>query len=178
MLTISRLARKFKLSRSTLLYYDSIGLLKPSGRSGSGYRLYSRADQERLERIMTFRRTGLPLKEIARVLDSPAGRLAEVLTGRLQELGREMDRLREQQRLIVGLLKKPDLLEEAGVMTRQTWTSLLAASGFSEEDMVRWHADFERLHPDKHLRFLRFLAIPEDQIGVIRGWASKEEEKS
>jgi len=175
LITISRLAGRFNLSRSTLLYYDSIGLLKPSGRSGSGYRLYSRADQERLERIVTFRRTGLPLKEIARVLDSPAGRLSEVLTGRLRELSREIDRLRGQQRLIVGLLRRPELLEEAGVMTRRTWTDLLTASGFSEEDMVRWHVDFERLHPDKHLRFLRFLSIPEDQIRVIRDWASEGE---
>ena len=42
--TVGRLARAFGLSRSTLLYYDSIGLLRPTGRSPANYRLYTRAD--------------------------------------------------------------------------------------------------------------------------------------
>jgi hypothetical protein len=41
MLTIGRLAERFGLSRSTLLYYDSIELLSPSARSDANYRLYS-----------------------------------------------------------------------------------------------------------------------------------------
>ena len=52
MLTISQLARRFGLSRSTLLYYDSIGLLSPSARSDANYRLYSRNDIERMERVI------------------------------------------------------------------------------------------------------------------------------
>ena len=35
-LTIGRLARQHGLSRSTLLYYDRIDLLHPSGRSSAG----------------------------------------------------------------------------------------------------------------------------------------------
>ncbi len=35
MYTIKHLYKEFHLSRSTLLYYDSIGLLKPSERSES-----------------------------------------------------------------------------------------------------------------------------------------------
>jgi DNA-binding transcriptional MerR regulator len=42
--SISKLARAFGLSRSTLLYYDRIGLLAASGRTGSGYRCYSEKD--------------------------------------------------------------------------------------------------------------------------------------
>ena len=45
--TITRLAKQFKLSRSTLLYYDRIGLLRPSGRSPSNYRLYTGSDRQR-----------------------------------------------------------------------------------------------------------------------------------
>jgi len=47
MYRIRELAGLFGLSRSTLLYYDRIGLLSPSARSESGYRLYSAADRER-----------------------------------------------------------------------------------------------------------------------------------
>ena len=39
MQTISQAAKKFKLSRSTLLYYDRIGLLRPTERTAAGYRI-------------------------------------------------------------------------------------------------------------------------------------------
>lgn len=48
---ITELGKRFGLSRSTLLYYDRIGLLQPSGRTEAGYREYTRSDADRLERI-------------------------------------------------------------------------------------------------------------------------------
>ena len=58
MLTISQLAKRFALSRSTLLYYDARGLLSPSRRSEANDRLYSQADVERMELIDVYRREG------------------------------------------------------------------------------------------------------------------------
>ncbi|WP_291862632.1 MerR family transcriptional regulator [Accumulibacter sp.] len=83
---ITELGRRFGLSRSTLLYYDRIGLLCPSGRSEADYRLYSQADCDRLARICAFREAGISLEEIARLLDAdtPHG---PILERRLHELG-------------------------------------------------------------------------------------------
>ena len=75
--SICLMAKRFGLSRSTLLYYDSIGLLSPSERSDSNYRLYSGADVERMELIDVYRRAGLPLVDISRVLSSDPGTLTE-----------------------------------------------------------------------------------------------------
>lgn len=61
MYTVSKLANEFNLSGSTLLYYDRIGLLSPSGRSESNYRLYSEDDAERLRKICMFREAGVTL---------------------------------------------------------------------------------------------------------------------
>jgi hypothetical protein len=66
-----RLARMFRLSRSTLLYYDRIGLLRPSERTGANYRVYSEADRQRLDQICRYRRTGMSLETIAAVLAAP-----------------------------------------------------------------------------------------------------------
>jgi DNA-binding transcriptional MerR regulator len=170
--TIGRLARKFGLSRSTLLYYDSTGLLKPSSRTEGAYRQYSEADAKRLEQICTYRRAGLTLKEISAVLDSPEHTLAQTLEKRLDELNGEIQRLRHQQRFILGLLKNRTLFDRIGVMNVDTWTSLLSSCGFTEKDMVRWHVEFERLAPEKHRQFLEFLCIPDSQIETIRSWAS------
>ena len=42
--SVSRLGRRYGLSRSTLLYYDRIGLLSASARSAAGYRVYGERD--------------------------------------------------------------------------------------------------------------------------------------
>lgn len=61
------------------------------------------------------------------------------------------------------------------VINKETWVSLLAAAGFNAEDTRRRHVEFERLAPDKHVRFLKFLGTSEDEIQAIRAWASRPE---
>ena len=173
-MNISTLARRHGLSRSTLLYYDRIGLLKATGRTASGYREYSERDDERLRQICLYRRIGLSLAEIRRLLGRPRRELATALERQLFELSAQIDALRDRQHVIVGLLRRPRLLERAGVMSRETWSELLKASGFTEEDMRRWHRDFERLDSRRHQRFLEFLGIPAEEIRTIRAWARKQ----
>ena len=177
MYTIGKLAKRHGLSRSTLLYYDRIGLLCPSGHAKGEYRHYSAVDDGRLARICQYRRAGIALKEIARMLDGPTDTaVAEALESRLAQLNEEMEGLREQQALVAGLLGRSDLLGGCGPMDKATWVSLLAAAGFSEEEMRRWHVRFERSAPDKHERFLRHLNIPGDEITAIRAMAAAPHE--
>ena len=96
--SISKLARACSLSRSTLLYYDRLGLLKPTGRTGSGYRYYTGADQRRLERIGHFRQAGLTLKEIRAVLSSGGKPGTRLLETRLRETAENIVGLKNQQR--------------------------------------------------------------------------------
>ena len=87
MLTIGQVAKRFHFSRSTLLYYHSIGLLVPTVRSESGYRRYSEKDLNRLAAIVSYRKMGLPLKAIKRVLDpNSAPDVFELLKKRLADL--------------------------------------------------------------------------------------------
>ncbi|MBU1249156.1 MAG: methyltransferase domain-containing protein, partial [Proteobacteria bacterium] len=173
--TVGRLAKRFNLSRSTLLYYDSIGLLTPSVHHSGEYRLYSEADATRLEQIVTYRKTGLPLKEIKRVLEAPKSRLATALEERLSELSGEIRTLRSQQRFILRLLGGKAMPED-GALDKKTWTDLLRSSGLNEEDMVRWHSEFERRSPDNHRRFLKLLCIPDEEIETIRSWSRAPQE--
>lgn len=52
----------------TLHYYDRLGLLKPSRRTSSGYRLYCERDLARLQQIVTLKFIGLSLKQIKELL--------------------------------------------------------------------------------------------------------------
>src|SRR2546425_8469805 len=65
---IQEFAKLAGVTVRALHHYDRLGLLKPSGRSRSGYRLYGDCDLVRLEQIVVLKLLGLPLKEIARVL--------------------------------------------------------------------------------------------------------------
>ena len=85
-------------------------------------------------------------------------------------------RMRSLNQMLRHYLKSDHLHARVGVMNRDTWVSLLAASGFSHDDMRRWHAEFERLAPDRHREFLEFLCIPADDIERIRAWALAEDD--
>ncbi len=169
MTSIGKLGARFGLSRSTLLYYDRIGLLSPSERAPNGYRCYSDAEAERLAKICTYRKAGLSLSDIGRILDAGGGQVSEILEKRLSELNEEIEAVRSRQRFVISLLKEPDVLARRnGPMTKEKWSKMLREAGFSEEDMLRWHGEFERIAPVKHLRFLSLLGISKEEIRAIR----------
>lgn len=171
MATITRLARRFGLSRTALLYYDRIGLLRARARTRSGYRIYSGEDEQRLEQICRLRKAGLKLVDVRRVLDGPDDALTQALEARLQELNHEVERLRDQQRFILGLLRSAPPRAPLQTMSPAVWKSLLAAAGFTEADLRAWHAAFERSSPDQHQRFLEHLRIPRAEIAAVRARA-------
>jgi DNA-binding transcriptional MerR regulator len=166
--SISQVARLFGLSRSTLLYYDRIGLLSPSERSRSNYRLYSEADVARMELIQTYRRTGLPLTDIAGVLSAGTGSLAKLLRSRLGELDGQIKDLRDQQRCIVELMQGHAALSETRSLDKEGWVAILRATGLDDQDMMRWHEEFERLSPEAHQDFLENLGLGEEEISRVR----------
>ena len=103
--TISKLAGLFGLSRSTLLYYDRIGLLAPSGRTPAGYRIYTEGDAKRLERICSLRQTSLSLEDVRTVLSSEDEPSAVLIEKRLNEIGDEILELKVKQGLLSSMLK-------------------------------------------------------------------------
>ncbi|MFJ8645252.1 MerR family transcriptional regulator [Streptomyces sp. NPDC093546] len=68
---IGEVARRSGVSARMLRHYESLGLVRPSGRTGSGYREYSGEDIQRIFHIETLRSLGLSLREIGRAFDDP-----------------------------------------------------------------------------------------------------------
>ncbi len=174
MLTVGQLARRFGISRSTLLYYDRIGLLHPSQRTESNYRLYSERDVERLARISTFRQAGVPLADISTILEAGNAGLSATLEARLGTINERIAGLRHQQRLIAKLLSDDSVLSRTRSLNKRTWVSVLRATGLDEEDMSRWHVEFERLSPEAHRDFLESLGLSEAEVTGIRKRAREE----
>ncbi|MFC9860082.1 MULTISPECIES: MerR family transcriptional regulator [unclassified Streptomyces] len=68
---IGEVARRSGVSARMLRHYESLGLVRPSGRTGSGYREYSGEDIRRIFHIESLRSLGLSLREIGRALEDP-----------------------------------------------------------------------------------------------------------
>jgi len=152
--SIGKLAKQFGLSRSTLLYYDRIGLLKPSARSHSNYRLYTKQDSNRLQQIRNYQATGIALDVIAKLLVADNNQIVDVLHQKLNQLNDEMAELRQQQQVIIDLLGNQHLIKSSRIMNKQRWIELLTACGMDDADMWRWHQAFEQQAPETHQNFL------------------------
>ncbi len=170
-LTVTRLARACGLSRSTVLYYESVGLLKPVRRSAGNYRLYGERDLERLRQVLLYRSAGLKLSDIRSIIDRAQGDAASVLQRRMAELGGEIERLREHQRAIARMLESTNRLRRMRMVTKEKWVDVMRSAGFTEDQMRRWHVEFEKAAPDEHQEFLEFLHIPAEEVVKIREWS-------
>lgn len=171
-LTISRLARKFGLARSTLLYYDRIGVLRTSRHSPAGYRLYDADSIDRLSRIVELRSAGLPLTTVKRVLETSTP-LAEALERQVAALNRQMADLRNRQRVVLSLLQSPATERRARAMSKGSWSRMFRSIGMTEADMERWHAHFEQSMPEAHQDFLESLGLDELEVKRIRAWSTR-----
>jgi DNA-binding transcriptional MerR regulator len=168
---IGQTGRKFGLSRSTLLYYDRLKLVRPTYRTAAGYRMYSDEDEATLRRVCRYREAGLPLAEIAVLLagdEHPRTAVRRALHRRLTDLNHEIAALRRQQQVVLQLLPSKGQDRRARAMTKEKWVALLRSVGMSREEMGQWHAAFERQSPMAHQDFLESLGIPETEIRRIR----------
>jgi MerR family transcriptional regulator, thiopeptide resistance regulator len=170
-LTVTRLARACGLSRSTLLYYESVGLLQPARRTGGNYRMYGDRDLARLRQVCVYREAGLTLADIRAILDRPRSDAAAVLQRRFVEIGAEIETLRARQREIARLLEGTQKLRRMKMVTKQKWVEVMQNAGFTDEQMRNWHKQFEKTAPSEHQEFLEFLHIPADEVNRIRQWS-------
>jgi hypothetical protein len=54
------------------------------------------------------------------------------------------------------------------MLTKDKLVSIMRAAGLTEEDMRKFHQEFEKAAPEEHQEFLEFLHIPADEIAKIR----------
>ncbi|MFB7927491.1 HEAT repeat domain-containing protein [Streptomyces sp. NPDC056039] len=76
---IGEVARRSGVSARMLRHYESLGLVRPTGRTDAGYRAYSGDDIRRIFHIESLRSLGLSLREVGRALDDPGFRPAELV---------------------------------------------------------------------------------------------------
>ena len=91
----SEFAERAGVTVRTLHHYDRLGLLKPSGRTAAGYRLYGERDFARLQQIVTLKFIGFPLNQIKKILDRRDFDLAKIFRFQRQIMEEKRNQLDE-----------------------------------------------------------------------------------
>lgn len=99
--TVGEFSRKAGVSTHVLRHYDKIGLMKPSTVSKNGYRLYTDADLEKIQRIAALRWLDLSLQDIQTVMHTErASEISSALRLQREKFLEEIDRLQQSIRTI------------------------------------------------------------------------------
>jgi MerR family transcriptional regulator, thiopeptide resistance regulator len=100
----------------TLHHYDEIGLLKPANIGSNGYRYYERKELLRLQRILFHRELGVPLSNIAELLEFEG----KDQIGVLQQHRKKLSTERERYRLLIENIDKTiSELEGQSIMSNE-----------------------------------------------------------
>lgn len=109
--SIGRLASEADVPTSTVRYYERIGLLAPSGRTGANYRYYSHGALERLRFIRTAQATGFSLEDVGTLLElragtrEPCGEVQLLIEDRLGDVERQLSDLKRVRQVLRTSLK-------------------------------------------------------------------------
>ena len=106
--TVGQVADLAGVSVRTLHHYDTVGLVVPSSRSASGYRLYRGADLERLQQVLVWRRLGFALEQVADLLDASGLDRREALVRQRDLLDERLEQLTAVRALVERTLRTID----------------------------------------------------------------------
>ncbi|MFB6893390.1 HEAT repeat domain-containing protein [Kitasatospora sp. NPDC056327] len=100
---IGDVARRSGVSARMLRHYEELGLVRPTGRSVSGYREYSDENIRRIFHIESLRSLGLSLREVGRALGdpgfTPAGLVEDLVRRTRERIAAETELLTRLRRI-------------------------------------------------------------------------------
>mgnify|MGYP005842035891 CR=1 FL=1 len=110
----------------TVRFYEEMGLLRPKGRTPSGYRVYLPEQVERLRFIRAARSLGFSLQEIREVLAiwdrgrPPCESVLQGIATRIQSIDQQIDNLRALKRQLEDLYAAARSIPAQGPESSQT----------------------------------------------------------
>jgi DNA-binding transcriptional MerR regulator len=112
--TVQKLAQLAGISTRTLRYYDEIGILKPARINSSGYRIYGKAEVDRLQQILFYKELGVSLDVIKEIVTSPSYDGAKALREHREQL---LDKRKRLDVLIANVEKTIASMEGRIIMS-------------------------------------------------------------
>jgi len=136
--TVSDVAGATGITVRTLHHYDEIGVLRPSERSPSGYRIYDEADLERLQEVLFFRELGFGLGEIRTSLADPSLDRRQVL---LRQRSLMADQVKRFRQMVKAIDRALDAIDEGVLMDKEEMFEIFGdfdPTDYEDEARERW----------------------------------------
>jgi DNA-binding transcriptional MerR regulator len=137
-LHIGELARQLGTARSTVRYYEEIGLLPPASRSQNGYRVYNQTDVERLHFIQRARALDFSLGEIKEMLalrergEAPCAYVVAQIGVKMTEVKRKIAALTRLKEELTQLQAQADRLPQPEIAAKSCVCHLIENRQLSE----------------------------------------------
>jgi DNA-binding transcriptional MerR regulator len=137
---IGELGRLTGVSAKTIRFYEAEGLLPEPPRTATGYRDYGEDAAARLRFVRDAQATGLSLAEIGSILDmrdrgeQTCTHVIGLLDRHLEEIDRQIERLRSTRALLTELAERAKTLDPAGCIDPNRCQTIAgdAGDGLSE----------------------------------------------
>ena len=156
MVSIARACDLVGVARSTLLYYERIGIIAPAKHPDNGYREYSDEDIHALILIRQLQKAGFSLKEADMVMK---GRLdPDIILARYHALEKDIRELMAAREMVKSLAARA--------------TGRLPESGALTHPAGQWHAELEKKAGKAHEQWLKRLGFNNKEQFYIR-WVTR-----
>ncbi|MBE6063699.1 MAG: methyltransferase domain-containing protein [Clostridium butyricum] len=135
---IGEFAKRSGVTVKTLLHYDKIGLLKPSDKTESGYRLYCEDDFLKLQQITTLKFIGLSLSEIKNVLFESGENLESMIVIQKKALEEKKKHIEE----VINVFNKAEIsAREKGFLDANTLINIIKLTGMEKSIKEQYKND-------------------------------------
>ena len=150
-LKVGELASQTGVSVRTLHYYDEIGLLSPSRRTETSYRLYGEEDVIRLQQIVSLRQIGFSLTQIRQCLEQSQFSPHQIVQLQLARLKEQMTLQQQLHTRLEAIAKRLQSMEAISI---QEFIQLIEVTTMIEkyytpEQQAYLNARQERLGADR-----------------------------
>lgn len=137
-LKIGEFAKRSGVTIKTLLHYDKIGLLKPSDKTQSGYRLYCEDDFLKLQQITTLKFIGLSLSEIKNILFESGENLENMIVIQKKALEEKKKHIEE----VINVFNKAEVsAKENGSLDASTLINIIKLTGMEKSIKEQYKND-------------------------------------
>lgn len=157
-------AKRAGVTVRALHHYDRLGLLKPSGRTAAGYRVYSDRDFARLEQIVALKFIGFPLFQIRDLLRRKDTDLAAALRQQCAILAEKRNHL---DRAIRAIERAEKIVSSGAARDWEPFRKVIEV--IQMQTRKDWMKNY---YTEEQLASLRRRWTPEVQAEAESGWAA------
>ena len=105
--TVTQVTKQLNITKRTLGHYEELGLITSTKKEGYAYRMYDAFTILRIQQILVLRKLRIPLKQIAKVLQSDdAAEALEIFENKLVEIEDEINALSTIRNVIESFIQR------------------------------------------------------------------------